>query len=151
MGVRQVLVQGLNLAGAILLARILSPAEFGMFAIITFILSFLLAFGDAGLGASLIRESNEPAEEDYRAVFTAQQALVLGAVVISWVAAPSAARAYGLPVADAWLLRLVALSLLFTSLQVIPSIRLERHLRFDKLAIVETGMAVHYGRFDSVM
>jgi O-antigen/teichoic acid export membrane protein len=142
LGVRQVLVQGLNLTGAVLLARILSPAEFGMFAIITFILSFLLAFGDAGLGASLIREPNAPAEEDYRAVFTAQQALVVAVVVTSWVAAPWAARAYGLPAEHARLFRLVALSLLFTSFQVIPSIRLERHLGFNKLAIVETGMAL---------
>ena len=142
LGVRQVLVQGLNLTGSVLLARLLSPAEFGIFAIITFILTFLLAFGDAGLGASLIRESSEPAEEDYRAVFTAQQALVVVVVVISWVAAPWAARAYGMPAGNAWLFRLITLSLLFTSFQVIPSIRLERHLRFDKLAIVETGMAL---------
>ena len=142
LGVRQILVQGLNLAGSILLARLLSPAEFGMFAIVTFVLTFLMAFGDAGLGASLIRESSEPKERDYRAVFTGQQALVVAVVAIFWVAAPWAAHAYGLPAGNAWLFRLVALSLLFTSFQVIPSIRLERHLRFDKLAIVEAGMAL---------
>ena len=142
LGVRQILVQGLNLTGSVLLARFLSPAEFGMFAIVTFILGFLLVFGDVGLGASLIRDPGEPAEKDYRAVFTAQQTLVVALVAIAWVAAPWAARAYRLPAPDAWLLRLVALSLLFTSFQAIPSIRLERHLRFDKLAIVETGMAL---------
>lgn len=135
-------MQGLNLIGSIVLARILSPAQFGLFAIVTFILSFLLAFGDAGLGASLIREAKEPGENDYRAVFTAQQALVAGVVVISWLVSPAIARAYGLPPGNAWLFRLIALSLLFTSFQVIPSIRLERHLRFDRLAIVETGMAL---------
>lgn len=144
LGIRQVLAQALGLVGTALLARLLSPAEFGLYAVITFILSFLVAFGDAGLGASLIREAQEPAEEDYRAIFTVQQLLVLGVVFLFWLAAPSVSQVYHLSLHDAWLFRLVALSLLFTSFQVIPSIRLERELAFHKLALVEVAMAFSF-------
>lgn len=144
LGVRQILVQGLNVVTGIVLARLLSPSDFGLFGIITFVLTFLVAFGDVGLGASLIRETEEPSGEDYRTVFTAQQSLVLAVVFAAWITSPLLARAYHLPAHEAILFRLVALSLLFTSFQVIPAVRLERHLQFQKLAAVEVAQAVVY-------
>lgn len=141
---RQVLTQGLNMLGAILLARLLSPGQFGIYAIITFVLGFLITFGDVGLGASLIRQSAEPTTDEYRAIFTVQQALVVVVVAVVWAVAPSIARAYHLADGDAWLFRFVALSLLATSFQVVPSLRLERHLAFDRLAVIEVAQAVIY-------
>jgi O-antigen/teichoic acid export membrane protein len=142
LGVRQVMVHGLNLAAGILLARILSPAEFGVYAVVLFVVAFLVAFGDVGLGASLIRQRAQPTLEDYRAVFTVQQLLVLVAVGVLWVAAPAVVEAYGRPPEDAAVFRVVALALLVTSLQTISVIRLERELAFDRLAIVEVSQAV---------
>ena len=144
LGVRQILVQGLSALTGVVLARLLSPSDFGLFGIITFVLTFLVAFGDVGLGASLIREPEEPSEEDYRAVFTAQQMLVAAVVLAAWFASPMLTRAYHLPAHRAILFRLVAVSLLFTSFQVIPSVRLERHLKFQKLAAVEVAQALVY-------
>ncbi len=144
LGVRQILVQGLGALTGIVLARLLSPSDFGLFGIITFVLAFLVAFGDVGLGASLIREPDEPSEDDFRAVFTAQQLLVAVVVLAAWFASPMLARAFHLPPHRAILFRLVAISLLFTSFQVIPSVRLERHLKFQKLAAVEVTQALVY-------
>ncbi len=141
---RQVLSQGLNILGGVLLARLLTPAEFGLYAIITFILTFLMAFGDVGLGASLIRQPTEPVVEDYRAIFTVQQGLVSAVVILFWFTASAIARAYHLPAHDVWLFRLVALSLLITSFQVVPSIQLERHLAFDRLAVIEVMQSLIY-------
>jgi len=144
LGLRQAIVQGLNFVGTIFLARLLSPSEFGVYAVIAFILSFLIAFGDAGLGASLVRQVEEPSRDDYRSIFTVQQMMVVAVVGVFWLAARQVAQAYHLPAEGAWVFRLVALSLLFTSFQVIPWIHLERHLEFDKLAVVEMGMALVY-------
>ncbi len=141
LGVRQVLTAGMGFLGGILLARLLSPAEFGLYAIITFLLPFLLTFGDVGLAAGLVRQAHEPVGEDYQAVFTVQQVLVGSVIILFWMAAPWIASAYHLPQSDKWVFRLVALSLLCTSFQVIPSAQLERHLLFDKLAKVEVAMS----------
>jgi O-antigen/teichoic acid export membrane protein len=141
LGLRQVLNVGLSSLGGILLARLLSPLEFGLYGIVTFVLSFLVTFGDAGLAASLVRQAHEPVDEDYQAVFTVQQVLVVSVIILFWLAAPWVAVAYHLPRHDSWVFRLVALSLLCTSFQVIPAARLERHLSFDKLAMVEVAMS----------
>ncbi|MFZ5897074.1 MAG: oligosaccharide flippase family protein [Myxococcota bacterium] len=144
LALRQALVQVTNLLGVILLARLLSPAEFGVYALVTFAQSFLARFGDAGLGASLIRSEAEPGAREYRAVFSFQQILIGGVVVAFALAAPSVARAYGLGGEYALTLRLVALAFFFSGLRAIPTIRLERTLRFDRLAIVDTLEALAY-------
>jgi O-antigen/teichoic acid export membrane protein len=141
LGLRQVLNVGMSSLGGILLARLLSPSEFGLFAVVTFLLTFLITFGDAGLAASLVRQAHEPVEEDYQAVFTVQQVLVGSVVILFWLAAPWVASAYHLPSHDSWVFRLLGLSLLCTSFQVIPAARLERHLSFEKLAMVEVAMS----------
>lgn len=142
LGARQVLVQGANVAGGILLALLLTPAEFGLFGVVVFLQGFLLVFGGTGLAANLIRQREAPAEDDYRAVFTLQQALVALLAAALWLVSPWIASAYGLPPAGAWVFRLVALSLLVTSFMVIPQVRLERNLDFNKLAAVEVAQAL---------
>jgi O-antigen/teichoic acid export membrane protein len=141
LGFRQILTTAISCLGGILLARLLSPVEFGIYAIVTFLLGFLSSFGDAGLAASLVRQPHEPLEGDYRAVFTAQQLIVVCGVILGWLAAPWITASYHLPARDCWVFRLVALSLLCTSFQVIPASRLERHMSFDKLARVEVAMS----------
>jgi len=142
LGVRQVLVQGANVLGSALLARLLTPAEFGLYTIVIFLLSFLIVFGSTGLAANLIRQPEEPTREDYQAVFTLQLVVVVVIVLLLWTTAPWIAQVYGLPSQDAWLFRLVALSLFISSFMVIPQVRLERRLVFDRLALVEVVQAV---------
>src|SRR5690242_5188751 len=76
LGVRQLAVQLLHLAAAIVIARVFTTAEFAVYGVTVFLMHFLSAFGDAGLAASLVREEDEPENADYRAVFTFQQILV---------------------------------------------------------------------------
>lgn len=134
----------MNLLGAIFLARLLSPAEFGIYAIIIFIRTFLVAFGDAGLGASLIRHASDPTENEYRAVFTCQQVVVLLIGTAFWFACPLLTRTYNLSASDVWVFRLVDLSLLCSSFQVIPSVRLEREVAFEKIAVIEICMSLTF-------
>ena len=142
LGVRQILVQGINLIGSAILARLLSPSEFGIYSIITFVLNFLMVFGDIGLGASLLRQVDDPQKEDYQAVFTFQQVVVIIVVGIFWIVSPIITNIYNLPLREIWSFRLLVLALFFTSLRVVPSITLGRSLAFDKLAIAEVGQAI---------
>jgi O-antigen/teichoic acid export membrane protein len=144
LGLRQLFVQGSNVLAGVILARLLEPAEFALWGITTFILTFLTAFGDAGLGASLIRQQQEPEEKDYQAIFTIQQLMVVAVVIVFWLLSPWLTNLYQLPPHDVWIFRYIALSLLLTSFMVIPQIQLERQLAFDKLAIVEVAQAVVY-------
>ena len=81
LGIRQVLTYGVNILGGVVLARMLSPSEFGFYAIVSLLLAFLNVFGGTGFAADLIRVSDEPTLHAYRAVFTAQQMIVGAACV----------------------------------------------------------------------
>jgi O-antigen/teichoic acid export membrane protein len=142
LGARQALVQVANLVGGIALVRLLSASEFGVYAVVSFVLGFATTLGDVGLGASLIRDAEAPTEHDYRVVFGAQSVLVACAALGLWIAAPYIAAAYKLAENGSWLFRAVGLSLLLTSFQTIPAIRLERDLGFDRLSIVEVSQAL---------
>jgi O-antigen/teichoic acid export membrane protein len=142
LGIRQILVQGTRILGGIFLARLLTPGQFGIYAIVLYLQTFLTAFGDAGLAASLIRQHDEPGTADYQAIFTVQQIFVLVVTLLMWFAAPSIASKYHLEPQNAWLFRLVALSFLTTSFMVVPLVRMERHLAFRKIAIVESAQAI---------
>jgi O-antigen/teichoic acid export membrane protein len=82
LALRQVAVQALNIGGGIFLARLLTPSEFGLYAIVTFLVAFLTAFGGTGLAASLIRQPDEPSEIEYRSLYTLQQVLVMVAYFV---------------------------------------------------------------------
>lgn len=144
LGLRQVLAQGLNLAGYAVLARLLGPAEIGVLGIALFVLAFLGTCGGAGLQASLIRLPDEPSRDDYRAVFTLQEAIMGAVALAAFAAAPWIAALYGRPAEEAWLFRLIAITLVVTSFQAIPAAMLERRLDFGKVAVVEIAQALAY-------
>ena len=144
LGVRQVFVQSSNLLGSLLLARMLSPTEFGLYAVAIFWLSFLSTFGGTGFAANLIRQPSEPTLADYRSVFSIQLVIVLGLAATLWVTAPILAAMYRLSTDGIWLFRLIALSFFTTAFIVIPQVKLERHLDFAKLARVEVAQAITF-------
>lgn len=141
---RQGATNGLAAGAGILLARMLVPADFGLFAVATFVMSFVAIFADAGLAASLVRQSHVPEPHEIRSVFTLQQILVVGMVGIFWIASPLLAQAYGLEQDKVWFFRILSLTLLAGSFQTIPSLLLERELAFSKLAQVEILQSVVY-------
>jgi PST family polysaccharide transporter len=140
LGVRQVVVQGANLAGSTLLARLLAPDAFGQVAIATFVLAFAVSLSGLGLGASLVRQPEEPDASDCRAVLT------LGL----WVAGGLALAALTVAVmlggarVEAWLLGCGALALLAAPFQALPVALLERRLAFASVARIEAAQALAY-------
>jgi PST family polysaccharide transporter len=144
LGLRQVVAQGLNLAGYAVVARLLGPVEIGVLGILLFVVAFLGTIGGAGLQASLIRLPDEPTSEEYRAVFTLQETIMGVIALAAIVAAPWLAAVYGRPPAEAWLFRLAGVALFATSFQAIPAAMLERRLDFGKVALVEVAQALAY-------
>lgn len=135
---RQVLVKAIFLAGNILLARILVPEVFGVFAIVSFVVQFFSTFGDVGLGAALIQKKVELGREEISTTFWVQQLLVWVVVSLALVAAPLALRIYpSLPDEAVTLIRVMAFSFWLSSLKTIPVILAERSLRFNRIAWVD--------------
>lgn len=135
---RRLILKVIDTVGIIVLARALTQDVFGVFGIISFVVfTFLSFFSDIGFGAALIQKKDELTDDDTRTTFTIQQSLVTIILVIAWLTSLPVANFYHLGIQGSWLIRVLSLSLFFTSFKTIPSILLERQLKFEKLVIPE--------------
>lgn len=134
---RRAILLAINFATInLILARILPVSAIGIFNIANSILGFFGYFSDIGLAAALIQKK-EITREDLSTTFTIQEILAFLIAVIVFIGAPSFARFYNLDLHSINLIRALAVSFFLTSLKVIPSILLERELRFGPLVITE--------------
>lgn len=137
LGVRQCLQQILGALTGIFLARSLLPSEFGIYAVLNFLFFLFLGLGDLGLGAAIIRDRRSPQTSDLRLVFALRQLLDLTVFCLVWIFADDIAALYKLPPSCSWLFRATSLASLITSFQLIPTLLLERELRFVVLSLIE--------------
>jgi len=143
--VRQVLVKVIFFAGNIILARLLAPQIFGIYAIVSFVVQFFSTFGDVGIGAALIQKKGELSQEELSTTFWLQQMLVWLVVGVVVLAAPLALKVYPtLPPVGVWLIRAMAVSFLFSSLKTIPAILMERNIDFNRIAWVDVTENLAY-------
>jgi O-antigen/teichoic acid export membrane protein len=122
----------------------LSPIDYGIYAIVTFLIVFLGAFGGTGLSANLIREHPEPPPQVFRTVYSFQQVVVVICAIAIWVISNDLAKWYRLSIQQSWVFRLTALALIATTWMVPPQIEMERNLEFHKLALVEVAQAFSF-------
>jgi O-antigen/teichoic acid export membrane protein len=143
--IRTGVLRVLSLIGTVLLARILQPADFGVFAVIIFAVGVLAPVGDLGLGAALIQQRHRPSAADIRTVFTAQQATWLILLTLAWLLA-DLIRLAGpdLPADSAWMIRATAVAIYASQLRSVPVAMMTRVLRFGPLAVIEVTQQIAY-------
>jgi len=120
----------------IILARILPVSTIGVFNIANSVLAFFTFFSDIGLAAALIQKK-EIKQEDIKTTFTIQEILAFLISITIWFSAPALASFYNLDVLGMYLIRSLAVSFFLVSLKVVPSVLLERDLKFQPLVFVE--------------
>ncbi len=132
-GLSRVLTQLVQFGSIVVLARLLTPEQFGLTAIVITFTSFAMLFTDLGLGAAIVqRPTLEP--DDLSTAFWINALSGLSLTLLFAGLAPLFGELYGQP-------RLVALvlvgSLSFTlSLGVVHNALLERQLKFRALSLV---------------
>lgn len=138
----QALLLGLNFFVInIFLARILPVETIGIFNIGNTFISLFTFFSDIGLAAALIQKK-DITEEDLRSTFLIQEIIALVITIIIWFSAPYFSEFYKIGPQGLFLIRALGVSFFLTSFKVIPSILLERELKFIPLVIaniVETA------------
>ena len=68
--VRQVFLQVFTFAGGIILARVLDPADFGVFGITTFLVNIVALFADFGMTPAPIQRKKDISDHDLQVGFT---------------------------------------------------------------------------------
>lgn len=143
---RTFILQIVSFFGFFLLTVLLKTAEFGLFFAVSELVAILGYFSDIGLAAALIQKKEVPTEKDVKSTFTIQQLLVLSLLLIVFLLTPFLKNFYSIPHDGIWLLWALLVGFFLSSLKTIPSVLLERKLRFDLLAMVEIGESlIFYG------
>jgi len=132
---RTFLLQSVSFLANFILTILLTPSVFGVYFVVSAVISFLSYFSDVGLAAALIQEREKPTEDELVSTFTIQQLLIGITVILSYALSGTIAQFYKLDSSGLFLLRALVVSFFLSSLKTIPSILLERNLEFGKLII----------------
>ncbi len=132
--IRSFWLYGMALVAAAVLSAFLTEAEFGVYYLVTAVIGLFTFLSDIGLAASLVQKKESPTVPEMRTTFTVQQVLSLVIAGIL-VALTPYWRGRGFGTAELALLYALASSFFLASLKTIPSILLERELRFDQIVI----------------
>ncbi|MCS6840396.1 MAG: lipopolysaccharide biosynthesis protein [Roseiflexus sp.] len=120
--------KALTFATTIVLARLLTPAEFGIIAYCTVVIGFLDLLNNVGVGHALIARRDR-LEEAQNAAFV----ISIGSSIVlyagAWALAPLIADFFNEPQV-APLLRVLAIGLLLVGVGTVPMAMLQRDLRF---------------------
>jgi PST family polysaccharide transporter len=147
LGVRSALQNLVILVANVFLARWLEPRDYGIFGILQFALSFFRLVSDTGLGAAMVQQSKAPDEPELSTIWWLQLVVGLALTGASFALAPLLPSVWPtIPREAVWLLPCLALGLLFTMLQSVPFLVLERDVRFGRVGTLEfAGTITFYG------
>ena len=138
---------GLNFIVLVILARILSPADFGLVAMLALFVAISGVLIDSGFSQALVQRQQTTATEESTIFFFTVMMGALIAIILS-ASAPSIAAFYGQPLLEQmtyWM----ALNLFFNTLAAIHTTLLTKELNFKTItkagvvaALVSGGVAV---------
>ncbi len=133
----QVLKLVLQMGSNAVLARLLLPEDFGMVAMVTAVLNFILIFRDFGLSQATV-QNKEITHRQVSNLFWINAALGTGIMVVTWLGAPLIASFYG---EERLFFVTLALSfgIFFEGLGVQHGAILRRQMRFKELAFIDIG------------
>ncbi len=129
-----------DLGFGILLARLLSPTDFGVMALALVVLGAARPLGDLGIGDALVQRA-QLTDRHIRTAFTFSVLLGLAIAAIMWASAPLSAgvmRDARVP----GLMRVLALGFVFRGGAVVADALMRRQLEFRRQSLIEAGSAV---------
>lgn len=127
----------------VVLARLLSPEEFGIITMITVFITFFNLFSDFGIGPAII-QSQSLNDEDLQSIFSVSILFGFILALIFYFIAPTIAGFYNEPNLIE-ICEILALSVLFYSLQVVPKSLAIKKLWFKKIGIISVGIQLVSG------
>lgn len=122
--------QAVSLIVSIVLARILSPSDYGTIALITIFINILNVFVDSGLGSALIQKKDAD-NIDFSTVFFTNILFCVVLYVLMFFASPLIAKFYARPELTN-LIRVLSITILISGVKNIQQSYVSRTLQFRK-------------------
>lgn len=121
-------IQAAHFVVTLVLARLLTPNDYGTVALLSVFVSISNVFVDCGFGKALVQKK-DATQTDYNTVFYLSMAISIFLYAVLFVLAPFVARFYGIPDLKV-MLRVLALSLIFHSINGVQNVELNRKMLF---------------------
>ena len=116
----------------IILARLLTPEDYGAIGMLAIFMSLAEVFIDAGFGSALIQKK-KPTQADYSTVFYFNIGMAVVLYAVLFFSAPAIARFYRMPILKD-VLRVQGLILFIYSFNIIQRNQIRKNLLFKKLS-----------------
>lgn len=138
-------MQGVHFLTGIVLARLLSPSDFGMIGMLSIFMSVSQTLIDCGFSNALIRQKNTT-ESDYGTAFIINFSISVLAFGSLFVAAPFVADFYNMPDLQS-IMRVFSMTLIINALFAVHRARLTKNVDFKTQSKVSLTAAVVSGVF----
>ena len=141
--VEQVLTRGANFIIGIILARLLSPTDYGLVGMLSVFICVSQIFIDGGLTTALIREK-DASDADYSTAYFVNFTLSVVFYFILYFSAPIIANFYEQPLLKP-LLRVVSLTLVISALSSVHNTLLSKRVDFKSKTIISIATSLSSG------
>lgn len=141
---RQFVLQIISVVTFLLISSILLPADIGIYTAVIAMQRIVSFFTDFGLGAALIQKKEELTQDDLMTSFTIQAGITLIIFLLVFIFRDSIASFFKLNDQGVRLLIALVFTIFISSFKTIPSILLERKIKFEKLVIPQIAEALAF-------
>jgi O-antigen/teichoic acid export membrane protein len=148
-GIQNVASHGINFLITIVIARLLTPEDYGLIAMLSVFYAVAQAFVDSGLGSALIQKK-ECTERDYNSVFFFSVIIAFILYIVLYLCAPLIARLYNNELLIN-ISRVYLLSLVINAVGIIPMNKMQKNLLFKQFALISFGSSITGGVIAIVM
>lgn len=125
---------GIQFISGIILARLLTPYDYGCIGMLSIFMVLAEAFIDGGFGSALIQKK-QPTQEDYSTIFFWNLGVAAVMYAILYVCAPAISRFYDIPLLCD-VLRVQGVILFIYAFNIVQRNQLRKKLNFKLLSIV---------------
>ena len=133
-GIEKALYMLIQFASAIILARLLSPEDFGIVGITAIFTALSSLLVDSGMGGSLVYHKDSD-KKDFSTIFWFNLSIAAIAYIILFFISGTISRFYEIPILEP-IIKISGLAILFTSLGFTQLNKLTKELQFKKLALI---------------
>ncbi len=141
---RQGVGMAIGLGGVLLLTRTIGPENYGLYAATFGIFWYIQILSQLGIEVYVVRREGEDNSEIYHQAFTLLFFLGLGGMLLALLAIPLLQKWENL-VGFSSVARVMFLGLPVALLSQVPLARLERHLDYKRVALIElSGQIIYY-------
>lgn len=125
---------GISFVSNIVLARLLTPDDYGCIGMLAIFITVSNTFVDGGFGSALIQKK-EPTQKDYSTIFWLNLFMSVVIYGILYISAPAVSRFYDIPLLSS-VLRVQGIVLIIDALNIVQTNQLRKSINFKRLAVI---------------